>query len=219
MRLALTLLLLLTALGSLRADGDAAAAQPIAADGRKVSAGLAYGANTFAGIGVGAIVGAAIEAIPYAKDRHGQDPNPVILGAVYGSVAGAVGLGLPLSAYEVASDKPGAGITVLYTTLSFSVLGGAVGAGSGMLSYRHKVDQQPQAAEDFLAAAAGGICAGGLLGLGVGFYEAVLWKGHAAKIPGSGIHAQAGMLAFSPLLDFPQGPAWMPNATLVKVDF
>jgi hypothetical protein len=232
MRLLLALFILLSPAPSLRADGaaaptavatvtasDAVAAAVPAAGGRKVSAGLAYGVNSFAGLALGALVGAAGGAIPYARDRQGQDPSTVILGAVYGSVAGAVGLGLPASAYEVASDKPGAGITMLYDSFGFAVLGGAVGAGAGMLSYRHKVDTQPDSAEDFLAAAAAGVCGGAALGLGVGIYEAVLWPGHAPKIPGKGVHASAGLLAFSPVLETPQGLMRLPNATLLKVDF
>jgi len=228
----LALILLLPALG-LRADGDAApAAAPsptpaadLSALGvsnggvRKVSAGLAYGANSFAGLALGALVGAAGGAIPYARDRQGQDPSTVILGAVYGSVAGAVGLGIPASAYEVASDKPGSGTTILEDSLGFAMLGGAVGAGAGMLSYRHKVDSDPNDAEDFLTAAAAGVCGGALLGLGAGVYESVLWSGHAPKIPGKGVHASAGLLAFSSQLRTPQGWMPLPNATLLKVDF
>jgi hypothetical protein len=186
---------------------------------RKVSPGMAYGANCFAGLGLGAILGAAIGAIPYAKDRQGQDPSTIILGAIYGAAGGGVGLGIPLSAYEVASDKPESGITVLYDSITFALLGGAVGAGGGMISYRHKVGQDPQDAEDFLAAAAGGICGGAALGFGVGLYETVWWPGHQQRIPGKGIHAEAGLLAFSPWMDGPGGARAIPNATLLRAEF
>jgi hypothetical protein len=238
MRQALALCLLLLMGKPAWADDAApqAAAQPSAGDSanaaaesgaldsqvpglRKVSPGMAYGANCFAGLGLGAILGAAVGAIPYAKDRQGQDPSSVILGAIYGAAAGGVALGIPLSAYEVASDKPEAGITVLYDSITFALLGGAVGAGGGMISYRHKVGQDPQDAEDFLAAAAAGICGGATLGLGVGLYEVVWWPGHQQKIPGKGIHAQAGLLAFSPWLDGPGGPRPIPNATLLRAEF
>lgn len=225
MRVLLILVLLGAPVQALRAEDAAAAVAALSSaaapvgGGRKVYPGLAYGANSFAGLALGAIVGAAGGAIPYSRDRQGQDPSSVILGAIYGSVAGAVGLGLPLSAYEVASDKPGAGITVLYDSLGFAALGGAVGAGAGMLSYRHKVDSDPQDAGDFLTAAAAGICGGALLGLGVGVYEAVFWTGNAPRIPGQGIHASAGLLAFSAVLAQPHGYLRVPNATLLKVEF
>jgi hypothetical protein len=238
MRRTLALLLLLPLSRPLWAD-DAAAqatAQPTAVDSpasaaaegaldsqtpgvRKVSPGMAYGANCFAGLGLGAILGAAVGAIPYAKNRQGQDPSTIILGAIYGAAAGGVGLGIPLSAYEVASDKPEAGITVLYDSITFALLGGAVGAGGGMISYRHKVDQDPKDAEDFLAAAAAGICGGAALGLGVGLYETIWWPGHQQRIPGKGIHAQAGFLAFSPWMDGPGGVRAIPNATLLRAEF
>lgn len=186
---------------------------------RKVSVGRAYGANTFAGIFLGGLVGSAAGALPYSLERNNQDPQSVILGAVYGSIAGAVALGLPLSAYEVASDKPGAGITVLYNTLSFAVLGGAVGAGGGMISYRHKVTYDPRSAEDFTAAAAAGVCTGAILGFGVGLYEAVWWQGHGTKVPGKGIHASAGLMDVAMWHDNGVTLSALPNATLLKVDF
>jgi hypothetical protein len=232
MRVLLSFVLLLCGTGlraeeaaSAAASNDASAATSSAADAsdsigaRKVSAGKAYGANTFAGMAVGSLIGAAAGAIPYAVDRKSQDPTSVILGAVYGAVGGAVGLGLPLSAYEVASDKPGAGITVLYNTLGFAVLGGAVGAGGGMISYRRKIDYDPRSAEDFLGAAAAGVCGGALLGFGVGIAEGVFWQGRGMKVPGKGIHASAGVLQLAGLHDDGHTLSALPNATLLKVDF
>ena len=186
---------------------------------RKVSAGRAYGANTFAGMFLGGLVGTAAGALPYSLERKNQDPGSVILGAVYGSIAGAVALGLPVSAYEVASDKPGAGITILYNTLSFAVLGGSVGAGAGMISYRHKVDYDPRSAEDFTSAAAAGVCAGAVLGFGVGLYEGIWWQGRGSKVPGKGIHASAGVMDVAMWHDNGITLSALPNATLLKVDF
>lgn len=211
MRWLMILLLCAGALG-LRAE-DAAPAE------RKVSAGAAYGANTFAGMFTGSLVGAAIGALPYAIERKDQDPGSVILGSVYGAVGGAVALGLPLSAYEVASDKPGAGITVLYNTLGFAVLGGVVGAGSGMISYRRKVDYDPQSAEDFTGAAAAGVCTGALLGLSVGLYEAVWYEGPGERIPGKGIHASIGVMDLASVHDDGIRVAALNNANFLKVSF
>lgn len=212
-------LLAILAPALLQADDDAAVASAALSGQRQVSAGKAYGANTFAGMAVGALVGAAAGAIPYAVDRKSQDPNSVILGAVYGAVGGAIGLGVPVSAYEVASDKPGAGITVLYNTLGFAVLGGAVGGGAGMISYRHKVDYDPSSGEDFLAASAAGVVGGAILGFGVGIYEAVFWQGRGMKVPGKGIHASAGLLEVATLHDDGVQVTSLPNATLLKVRF
>jgi hypothetical protein len=218
---------LLFSCAALRADeaDPAAAADPAAvssapaAGGRRVHTGKAYGANTFAGMAVGALIGAGGGAIPYAVERKSQDPTSVILGAVYGAVGGAVALGLPLSAYEVASDKPGAGITVLYNTLGFAVLGGAVGGGAGMISYRRKVTYDQRSAEDFLGAAAAGVCGGAIVGFGVGIVEGVFWQGRGMKVPGKGIHASAGLLEFAALHDDGISLSALPNATLLKVDF
>jgi hypothetical protein len=186
---------------------------------RQVSAGKAYGANTFAGMATGALVGAAVGAIPYAVDRKNQDPTSVILGAVYGAVGGAIGLGVPVSAYEVASNKPGAGITILYNTFGFAVLGGVVGGGAGMISYRRKVGVDERSAEDFLGAAAAGVCGGAILGLGVGIADGVFWKGRGLKVPGKGIHARVGLLQVAVLHDDGSGSMILPNATLLKVGF
>jgi hypothetical protein len=206
-RCTLVVLMLTLACGA-RAEGQ-----------RQVSAGRAYGANTFAGLFVGGLIGSAAGALPYALERKCQDPGSVILGAVYGSIGGAVALGLPVSAYEVASDKPGAGITVLYNTLSFSVLGGAVGAGAGMISYRHKVDYDPRSAEDFTAAAAAGVCTGAVIGFTVGLYEAVWWQGRGQHVPGKGIHAKAGLMDVAAFHDDGISLSALPNATLLKVGF
>jgi hypothetical protein len=206
--------------GALRADeSDGVAPEASVSGQRKVSAGKAYGANTFAGMAVGALVGAAGGAIPYAVDRKSQDPTSVILGAVYGAVGGAVGLGLPLSAYEVASDKPGAGVDVLYNTLGFAVLGGVVGGGAGMISYRRKIDYDPRSAEDFLGAGAAGVCGGAILGFGVGLVEAVWWQGRGMTVPGKGIHAKAGILELAALHDDGVSLSSLPNATVLRVEF
>lgn len=224
MRALLSLAVCLGLLAGLRAEEAAAPAEGgpdafAAGAQRRVSAGKAYGANTFAGIAVGALIGTAGGAIPYAMERRNQDPTSVILGAVYGAIGGAVALGLPVSAYEVASDKPGSGITVLYNTLGFAVLGGSVGAGGGMISYRRKIDYDPRSGEDFLAAAAAGVCAGALVGFGVGLVEAVLWQGRGMKVPGKGIHARAGLLELGAWHDDGIAVSALPNATLLKVEF
>lgn len=222
----LCILALVAASVGLRADEAAATAASadsgavaVATGGRKVSAGKAYGANTFAGMAVGALVGAAGGAIPYAMERHNQDPNSVILGAVYGAVGGAVALGLPVSAYEVASDKPGAGVTILYNTFGFAVLGGVVGGGAGMMSYRHKVGVDERSGEDFLGAAAAGMVGGAIVGFGVGIADGVFWKGRGMKVPGKGIHAKAGLVEMAAFHDDGITVRGLPNATLLKVDF
>lgn len=199
---------------SVTAAAPGAASAPV----RKVSPGSAYGANTFAGMAVGALIGTAVGAIPYAINRQCQDPNSVIYGAVYGAVGGAVGLGLPLSAWEVASDRKGAGITVLYNTLGFAVTGGAIGAGAGMIGYRRKVDYDPRSAEDFTAAAAAGVCTGAGIGIFIGIADA-LYQGPGMKVPGKGIHANAGLLRFSSLHDDGRHVTALPNVTLLKAEF
>jgi hypothetical protein len=208
LRLVLACLLLATAL---RAEGESA--------GRKVVPGRAYGANTFAGLFVGALIGTGIGALPYGMERKSQDPGSVILGAVYGAVGGAAILGLTVSAYEVASDKPGAGITVLYNTLGFAVLGGVVGSGAGMISYRRKIGYDADSGEDFVGAAAAGVCAGALLGLGTGLYEAVLWQPPGEHIPGKGIHASVGVMDLASLHFDGQKNVPLTNASLLKVSF
>jgi hypothetical protein len=208
--------LCLSLLGTLRADEALNAAL---SGERQVSAGKAYGANTFAGMLVGSLIGTAAGALPYSMERKNQDPGSVILGAVYGAVGGAVAFGLPLSAYEVASDKPGAGITVIYNTLGFAVLGAAVGAGTGMLEYRSKIDSDPRAGEAFLSSAAIGLCGGALLGFGVGVFEAVLWQGRGLNVPGKGIHAKAGILELAAWHDDGITVSALPNATLLKLGF
>lgn len=200
------------------ADASVQQAEAAVARPRKVSVGGAYGANIFAGMVVGALIGTAVEAIPYARDRHNQDPQDVIYGAVYGALGGAVGLGVPLSAWEIASDRPGAGVDVLYNALAFGVLGGAVGAGGGVISYSHKAQSDPDSAEDFTAAAAAGVCAGAGIGVLVGIVDAS-WHGPQAKIPGKGIHASAGLLKFSMLHDDGRHVTALPNATFFKAEF
>ena len=196
------------------------AAAPAQSAEKKVSAGKSYGANIFAGLLTGALIGAAVGALPYAVDRHNQDAQSVIYGALYGSVAGGGVFAIPLSAYEVASDKPGAGTTVLFDMLGFGVLGGIVGGAGGMISYRRKLDYDPSSGEDFLAAAAAGVCGGALVGLGVGIVEAVIWDGPQRGFPkGKGIHASVGLLAFSPVRPQGEGHVALPNATLGEVRF
>lgn len=219
---ALLCFLLLSPGAALRAD-EASDVAPVdnasSGGGRRVSVGKAYGANTFAGLAVGALIGTAMGALPYAVERKNQDPSGVILGAVFGTVGGAVGLGLPLSAYEVAADKPGAGVTALYNIFGFAMLGGTVGGGAGMISYRRKVDYDPRSAEDFLGAASAGVLGGAIIGLGVGLADAVFWQGRGMKVPGKGIHARAGLIELSALHQGPDGVSALPNATLLRAEF
>ncbi len=191
-----------------------------AAERRHVHPGKAYGAAIFTGMFAGSLIGAAAGALPYATERKSQDPNSVIMGAVYGAVAGAVGLGTPCAAYEVGSDKEGSGTTILYNTFGFAVIGGAVGGMGGVISYRRKIGYDDQSAEDFLGAAAAGVLVGGILGLGVGFFEGVLWNpGGAMKVPGKGIHAKIGLVELAALHPSPEGLKSLPNLTFARLEF
>jgi len=195
-------------------------APPLAAADRRVSPGLAYGGAIFTGMFTGALVGAATGTLPYAQERQNQDPNSIMMGGLYGALAGAAILGTATAAYEVASDKPGSAKSILFNTFGFAVLGGAVGAAGGMISYRHKVDYDPKAAEDFLAAAAGGVLSGAIIGFGVGIYEGVFWEGNVLwKAPGKGIHARLGVLDLAMARQAPEG--WIPetNVTLADLRF
>jgi hypothetical protein len=159
----------------------------------KVQAGTAYGINVFAGLFTGALVGAGAGAIGYARDRHNQDPQPMVLACVYGAVATAVGVSVPLAAYEVASDKPGVGSNALFDILEFAMIGGVVGSAGGTVSYRNKVGVDDNSAEDFLAAGGAGVCGGAIVGLFVGVYEALIFGSDSQKRPvGKGIHAYLG---------------------------
>ncbi len=165
---------------------------------RLVSPGGAYGAALSSGLLVGAALGAAGATLPYSMERHNQDGAAIALGAVWGAVAG-VAASAPLAAYEVATQKEGAATTILFDTLGFAILGGVVGAGSGMLSYRQTFSYAPNEGEAFLAATAGGFLGGALVGLGVGIFEAVIWDGPVQTRPkGKGVHARAGFLSWSP---------------------
>lgn len=219
MRALLSLLLCLSLAAPMRAEEAVAAAPSSGSGQRKVSVGKAYGANTFAGLAVGALIGSAMGALPYATERKNQGPESVILGSVFGALGGAVGLGLPFSAYEVAADKPGAGITAIYNVFGFAVLGGVVGGGAGMISYRRKVDYDPRSAEDFLGAAAGGVLGGALVGVGVGLADAVFWQGRGMNVPGKGIHAKAGLMDVAGFHDDGISVSALPNATLLKAEF
>jgi hypothetical protein len=199
-------------------DAANQAVAAVSTSNRKVSIGSAYGANLFAGLAVGALLGCAGAAIPYAYERHNQSPQNVVYGAAYGGLGGVVALGIPVSAWEVASNRPGAGIDVLYNTLAFAVMGGAVGAGGGMISYSRTQSYAPDAGENFLAASAAGVCAGALVGIVVGVVDAG-WQGPAARIPGKGIHASVGLLAFSMLHDDGHTVYALPNATLARMEF
>ena len=87
-----------------------------------------------------------------------------------------------------------------------------------MISYSRKVGTDPDSGEDFVAASAAGVCAGALVGMLVGVVDAY-WPGRAAKIPGKGIHASAGILRLSLLHDDGRCVRALPNATFLKVDF
>ena len=187
--------------------------------GRKVHPGAAYGSAIFAGMFTGSLIGAAAGALPYAENRKNQDPNSVILGTVYGAVAGAIGLGTPCAAYEVASDKPGAADRIIFNTFGFSVLGGAVGAAAGTISYRNKVGRDDESGEDFLAATAGGVLVGAILGLGIGVVDGVFWVGPGSKVPGKGIHAKLGILQMASLRVTPQDSRPLPNITFGQLEF
>jgi len=188
------------------------AASPLAAaedeSARKVHPGAAYGGAIFTGLFTGALIGAAAGALPYASERKSQDPNPVIMDTIYGAVLGAVGLSTPCAAYEVAADKPGAAKRILFNTFGFAVMGGAVGGLAGTISYRNKVGVDDSSAEDFLGAAAGGVLAGAILGLGIGVVDGVFYEAPGRRVPGRGIHASLGLIDTAGL-----------RATLAKVEF
>lgn len=187
--------------------------------GRKVHPGMAYGGAIFAGLLTGALVGGAAGAWPYASDRKSQDPNAVIMDAIYGAVAGAVGLSTPCAAYEVASDKPGAAKRIILNTFGFSLIGGVVGSLAGSISYRSKVGVDDSSAEDFLGAAAGGILAGAVVGLGVGIVDGVFYEGPGKRVPGRGIHARLGVVELASLRVTPAETSRLPNVTLAKLEF
>jgi hypothetical protein len=89
-----------------------------------------------------------------------------------------------------------------------------------MISYRRKLDYDPNSGEDFVASAAGGVISGAILGLGVGLVEGVIWDGPQRGLPkGKGIHASVGLLEFASLR--PEGEAMvaLPNATLARLRF
>ncbi len=160
----------------------------------QVDAGRAYGANLLAGLFTGAFVGAGAGSISYAG-RHNQDPSSIALGAIYGSLGAALGVGLPVSAYQVAVGREGVGTNAFYDVLGFGLIGGVVGAAGGVLSYRNKAGTpQETQAEDFLAAGGAGVCSGALVGLGIGLFEAARMGAVSRKVPGSGIHASIGVL-------------------------
>ena len=198
------LLLLALAAAPLAAEDSALAVSP----GAKPSTGAVYGANIFTGILTGALIGGAAEAIPYAQSRHNQDPKPVVIGEVIGSAVAALGVGVPISAYEVGKQRQGAGSTLMVDIFSFGVLGGALGAGAGTVSYRDKVGtKQQDQAEDFLAAGGAGVCSGAVVGLAVGLIDAFLPQGKAEPHPpGNGLHARLGV--FPETADLP-GSAWV----------
>lgn len=181
---------ILNALLALAITGLTGASAPAYA---KVEAGPAYGINVFAGLFTGALVGAGAGCIGYARDRHNQDPQPLVLAAVYGSVATAVGVSVPLAAYEVAMDKDGVGSNAMFDILGFSMIGCAVGAAGAAISYRNKVGVDDNDAEDFLAGAGAGVCGGAIVGLAIGVYEAAIYGSASLKHPtGKGIHAYLG---------------------------
>jgi hypothetical protein len=184
---------------------------------KKVGAGPTYGINIFTGLLTGALVGAAGYSIPYAKDRHNQDPNGVIMGAVYGSVATAVLAGVPMAAYEVSSQRPGAGANLFANAFGFGILGGVLGASASTYSYRNKVGTLEETqGEDFLAGAGAGVCGGAVLGLTLGLVEALLPAPADQKRPeGRGIHARIGVMPETAAL--PAGCLW--GARVLEVGF
>jgi hypothetical protein len=88
-----------------------------------------------------------------------------------------------------------------------------------MISYRRKVDYDPQSAEDFTASSAAGVCTGALIGLGVGLYEAVWWQGRGEKIPGKGIHASIGIMDLACVHDDGIRVRALNDAQFLKVSF
>jgi hypothetical protein len=207
------ILLLALAAAPLAAEGSALALSPEA----QASAGASYGINVFSGILTGALVGASAEAIPYAQSRHNQDPKPVVIGAVIGSAAAALGVGVPISAYEVSRQRPGAGGTLMADIFGFGVLGGVLGAGVGTVSYRDKVGtRQQDQAEDFLAAGGAGVCAGAVVGLAAGILDAFMPQAKAEPHPpGNGLHARLGLFPETAALP---GSAWV-RLRLLDADF
>jgi hypothetical protein len=198
------------------AAGDMAQAlSPSACGG--ASKGAIYGGNIFSGALTGALIGGAAAAIPYAESRHNQDPKPVAFGAAIGGVAVALGLGVPISAYETGHPRLRAGNTLMTDIFSFGVMGGAAGAALGTVSYRNKVGTaQSDQAEDFLAAGGAGVCAGALLGLALGIYDIWVPESKAEPHPpGNGLHARLGIFPETALLP---GDAWF-RLKLLDADF
>ncbi len=212
-----TLLALLPALAAAPlAAADSALALSAGAEAQP-SVGAIYGVNVLSGVLTGALVGAAVEAIPYAQSRHNQDPKPVLVGALVGSAAAALGLGVPVSAYEVGQRRSGMGNTLMADIFSFGVLGGVLGAGLGTVSYRDKVGtRQQDQAEDLLAACGAGVCAGALVGLAIGMWDAFIPASQAEPHPpGNGLHARLGVFPETALLP---GDAWV-RLRLLDADF
>jgi len=197
-------LLLALSAAPLAAEGSAQDVTPDA----KPSTGAVYGVNIFTGILTGGLVGAAVEAIPYAQSRHNQDPKPVVIGAVIGAAAAAIGVGVPISAYEVGKQRQGAGSTLMVDIFSFGALGGVLGAGTGTVSFRDKVGtKQQNQAEDFLAAGGAGVCSGAVVGLAVGLFDAFMPQAKAEPHPpGNGLHARLGIFPETACLP---GNAWV----------
>jgi hypothetical protein len=196
---------------ALRAEDDETA--------KSVHSGAVYGGAIFSGMLTGALVGAAAGAWPYASDRKDQDPEPVILDTIYGAVAGAIGLGTPAAAYEVASDKVGSAQRIIFNTFGFACLGGVLGTIAGTISYRNKVGVDDDSAEDFLGACAGGVMIGAIVGLGIGVDDGVFYEGPGKKIPGSGIHAELGIIQLSSIRSDALGTEHIPNVILGRMEF
>lgn len=186
---------------------------------KQVHPGAVYGGAIFSGMFTGALVGAAAGAWPYASDRKNQDPGPVITDAIYGAVLGAVGLATPCAAYEVAADKPGAAKRIIFNTFGFALMGGVIGALGGTISYRNKVGVDDSSAEDFLGAAAGGVMVGAIVGLGVGIADGAFYEGPGKRVPGSGIHAEIGVLQVASVRVTPMDSYPLPNVTLARMEF
>lgn len=187
----------------------------------KVHAGRAYGANIFVGMMTGCLIGSAGGALSYSGERKNQDPQTVILGAVYGAIGGAVGLGTPISAYEVGSDKSGAGVSFLFDVFAFSMIGGVVGCAAGSVSYKDNVGVDDRSAEVYLYTAALGVLSGAGIGTAVGIFDAVFYTKEESTIapPGKGIHARIGILGVEPLHFDGQAVTLMPQVRLAQLDF
>jgi hypothetical protein len=183
---------------------------------------VVYGRNIFTGAFVGGAIGAAAGLIPYAQERKNSQPGDVAYAAVYGALGTAVALAPLLSAYEIGADKQGAGTTVLFSTLGFSLMGGAAGAGWSMLDYQHQAGTaREDDAEIILWNAAYGALGGAALGLITGLWEAMFWRQADGLIqpPGDGIHANLRFLEPGGVLQGPRQARALPHLKIAQLHF